>query len=1324
MIWCVFVPDFVPADDREPVSALAVQQTSLDTRDAQDGTPPQEEPPDGDPPAGDPPESDPPPQGDPSADDPPPAGEEPPPDEETPEGDGTPPGEMEPPTGKEEPPGEMEPPTGEEEPPGEIEPPTGEEEPPGEMEPPTAELPTGEEGTPPAVDELALLGLENDLEALPFGGSVSGTLWIDAPRVGASGSPERDGMRQPDETGVVAGYPVTLYAAHDMGTPVQAVTTDGGGGYLFTGFAWAAGDYVVVLPTSAVLQGTEYLAPLVGMTADNRFAMAPDYETARTQPFALSEGAHVTGLDAAMRAPEDIQAAGFPYHDGDYAYITGLLDAGGVDSADYDLYIGNDGFIAWDNADPANRRITAINLSSEVTFASNYVLNPGVCTELTRLTMNTTGLVSMVLTANAKLTNVQCQDNPLTSVLVSGLPDLQVLDLDGATGDALVSLDVSGCGSLWYILFSGMKLEHLNISGTAISFEDIIGLASSSESLKTFTAQGCSVLTTFDLSACSQLTDVNAAGSGHVATLLVSKSVRNLNLNGTAIVMISEDIFGWAGGAIQLETLTAQNCRFLTGAILLACDKLESADFTGSSALRALTLVGDPVRDGEEIVGYGDYAASLKTLTLVGCAQLVELVYPGTSGESGHALGLETLNLSGCTALTNIQCQRNSLTSLTLPAPHANLRNLYCQDNGLGGTLDVSGFTGMVNLNCDSNRFTHVRAAGAASLAYLNCDNNEITSLNLSGCTSISMLLCENNDLTALDIGDAQDSLYWLNCANNSITALDFDIVPGFQKLQYLYCQNNALTSLRMVSCASLETVNCSNNTASLTKVEVLHCEALRYLNASGNPLETLDISGCTGMADLPFIGGSERTLQQYIANGCTLLGSNEGILYLGGDVFEGGITEIDVRGCAALQQLYCQGQALTEMDVSGCAALTVLNCEYQRSGGDPSLDVIRITGTPSTLVLFGYGNPRVSSFVESNGRAVTFAVIVGEPALATDYRVDFLGYAPDTRRFWLDGVRAASPDPLDFPFDVWVCSDPAGFDSTAGLDQSILDRAIANVGASGEQAVISARFGVMPTLIEAESALSVDGETFLLTYQGAYERKFYLMEQSAQKYKIMGKDGDPLASPPLVAGALSTVPPTASERGTFGGDGVSVASLDSALEYDFYVWLENTIGGAWHKVGSFRMPWAHDVIFAQAMAFHSTQDTSPEVRSGMPEDAQPIMTYTITNQTALPIDVMLAGVDIVAGTLGSIALVTDPAPTLPPYQLRLDLTLVGGGIDQTIVGLQSDTTRTIGEVPPGETVTLTFSGKYGGPYGKTPIRPEMTLQFACALVTQEEDPP
>jgi Leucine-rich repeat (LRR) protein len=146
--------------------------------------------------------------------------------------------------------------------------------------------------------------------------------------------------------------------------------------------------------------------------------------------------------------------------------------------------------------------------------------------------------------------------------------------------------------------------------------------------------------------------------------------------------------------------------------------------------------------------------------------------------------------IEGFTALTNLVCAGNQLTSLDL-SNNAALTLLTCGGNQLT-SLDVSNNTDLIMVQVYSNLLTSIDVSNNTALTTLNCDRNQITSLDLSNNAALTDLNCFQNQLVSLDLSN-NTALRNLQCNNNQLVSID---VSNNTALTKLWFQDNQLTSL------------------------------------------------------------------------------------------------------------------------------------------------------------------------------------------------------------------------------------------------------------------------------------------------------------------------------------------------------------------------------------------------------------------------------------------------------------------------------------------------------------------------------------------------
>jgi len=185
-------------------------------------------------------------------------------------------------------------------------------------------------------------------------------------------------------------------------------------------------------------------------------------------------------------------------------------------------------------------------------------------------------------------------------------------------------------------------------------------------------------------------------------------------------------------------------------------------------------------------------------------------------------------------------------------------------------------------------------------------------------------LYASDMDIQSLDGLEYFTSLEDFSCAGNQLTQLP--ALPG--SLKYLYCGDNQLTALDVSGLVYLE-----------------------ELSLDGNPLRTIDASGCTSLKELYYYDYEEPyynhpPLDLLDVTGCTALEE------LWCDYIQ--LAELRVSGCTALMYLRCPNNRLTELDLSGLSNLTWLGCDNNEL---TALDVSGLTN----LEQFSCGGNNIS---------------------------------------------------------------------------------------------------------------------------------------------------------------------------------------------------------------------------------------------------------------------------------------------------------------------------------------------------------------------------
>lgn len=171
-------------------------------------------------------------------------------------------------------------------------------------------------------------------------------------------------------------------------------------------------------------------------------------------------------------------------------------------------------------------------------------------------------------------------------------------------------------------------------------------------------------------------------------------------------------------------------------------------------------------------------------------------------------------------------------------------------------------------------------------LQELACTGNGLPELQVNHLLKLESLECGGNQLVELEVS-ALKALKQLGCSENQLITLD---LTSLVALEEPGCGNNRLEQLKLAPNAPLKELGCGEN--QLKKVDVHLYPMLQTLNANGNPLEILNISG-TQLTDFPLKDVSNlRTLE--------------------------------VKNCGLLEQIQVSHSKLASINLTGCNHLTL----------------------------------------------------------------------------------------------------------------------------------------------------------------------------------------------------------------------------------------------------------------------------------------------------------------------------------------------------------------------------------------------------------------
>ena len=193
------------------------------------------------------------------------------------------------------------------------------------------------------------------------------------------------------------------------------------------------------------------------------------------------------------------------------------------------------------------------------------------------------------------------------------------------------------------------------------------------------------------------------------------------------------------------------------------------------------------------------------------------------------------LSVAEISAVTELNCDGISVSSLTGVGVFKSLEYLYCGNNSLE-TLDVSQNTNLLGLECTGNLLTGLDISNNTKLVFLTCDYNKISTLTLGSLTKPEEIYCANNRLVSLDLSHCT-TLKKLDCSENRLTNLD---VSSCSQLEDLSCSANKLTSLILGTNSNLTWLYCNNN--QLVNLDVSGCVSVKCIDCSTNNLKSFDV--------------------------------------------------------------------------------------------------------------------------------------------------------------------------------------------------------------------------------------------------------------------------------------------------------------------------------------------------------------------------------------------------------------------------------------------------------------------------------------------------
>ena len=564
---------------------------------------------------------------------------------------------------------------------------------------------------------------------------------------------------------------------------------------------------------------------------------------------------------------------------------------------------------------------------------------------------NSVGLTSCDLSKNTALKHVDFTSNSaLTELNLSANENLNYVYLGSCT--SLSSLNLTGCTNLKTLVLNSCKgltsvdipnkadLLTLNYASTKLSFDlteytsliDLnlgnTGLTSLNipEAMKTRLQHfGCSSinLETLDLSEYPNLTSLNCTNTG-ISTLDLTQApnleVLECQANNFTVLDIT-----------PLTNLQYLYCGHQRNSVILQLKLTDEQKTKWESSWSTNSSNQNVVLYEENKITIENAELSTALLSVLGADKV-------TLNSSGYA-EMKEADVLEVTSL-DFGWGEYTITSLNGIENFVNLDYLYCPASGIE-EMDLSKNTKLYYVACNNNKLTTLDLSQITNLQELRCQNNGLESLTFNGA-SLTFLECGGNpDLTSLDLS-ACTNLRQLHVYGNKMASLDLSKCTSLTNLN---CENMGLTSLNVSFCTSLEELNINDNQlASLDLSKNKYLNRLMISNNTGT-LSSLDLSSTTGLVTL---WCEYSNLTQLIINQCTSLkelycrdnkltsldlSGNAILNHL--DVMDNSLTTLDLSNNSKLKKLYCTGNYLTKLDIVPCTTLNTLSSGRQYSSSD-----------------------------------------------------------------------------------------------------------------------------------------------------------------------------------------------------------------------------------------------------------------------------------------------------------------------------------------------------------------------------------------------------
>lgn len=243
--------------------------------------------------------------------------------------------------------------------------------------------------------------------------------------------------------------------------------------------------------------------------------------------------------------------------------------------------------------------------------------------------------------------------------------------------------------------------------------------------------------------------------------------------------------------------------------------------------------------------------------------------------------------------------------------------------------VDLSHNGELRSLDLSGNRISELHLSDCPKLQSVNCDFNDLETIDLRGLEALVSFYCYRNPLHTLTLG-SHPLLTQLVCFYCQLKAVDLSGCPALYNLVLM----GPLATLDLSECKQLGMLELY-----LTQIEKLDLRAQHNLNTficMGNEMLT-EIEGIEGNTGLKNISIAVNQKLTGILN-FDSMADLENV-----SIDDNGFTELIVRNCAALKEVYCMTNPFTRAEVSACPQLASLTVSSK-----VGLETMTLSGLPS----------------------------------------------------------------------------------------------------------------------------------------------------------------------------------------------------------------------------------------------------------------------------------------------------------------------------------------------------------------------------------------